>query len=312
MAESVYDIFKGKAQRARDAADERCAQVYAKDKRIYDIDRELADTGMKIFAAALADDDKREAAFARLEARLNALKAEKADRLEALGLPRNYTDVKYECEKCSDTGYVGIKMCDCLKRAVTQQNYQRSGIGKYLESQTFDNFDLSLYPMENRRDMENTLKAARGFARDFGSGESMLFLGGTGLGKTHLSSAIAKEVIKKGHTVAYDSAQNILSAFERDRFLREDERRVSDKYLEADLLIIDDLGSEITSKSSTSYFYTVINTRLIASKSTIVSTNLNVNELRTQYDDRIVSRLLGEYTVCLFKGDDVRKVKRIR
>lgn len=310
MAESVYDLFKDKAKNARDAADKRSAEVWAKDKRIEEIEREISRTGMKLLSAALSEN--RDTLYKKIEAELFALNNEKKARLTALGLPEDYTDIKYECDKCSDTGYIGIKMCDCLKKAIYKENYKKSGIGKYLEKQTFDNFDLSLYPFgEARENMSLTLARAKAFAESFSSStsESLLFVGKTGLGKTHISSAIAKTVIEKGFSVVYDSAQNIISAFERDRFVKEDERE-SEKYLNADLLIIDDLGAEVQNKSTASYFYTVLNTRLISAKPTIVSTNLSAKELTAQYEERIVSRLFGEYSVFLFTGEDIRKVKR--
>ena len=312
MSENVYEIYENKAHLARKSADRRSAEVWARDKRIAEIDKELSATGLKLLSAALLDDGKREEAYKRLEADIFALREERKKRLVALGLPEDYTDVKYECEKCSDTGYVGIKMCECMKRALTKQSYKTSGLGKYLEDQTFDNFDLSLYPFgEPRELMTNNLEKAKDFASSFdGSSGSLLFMGTTGLGKTHLSSAIAKEVIEKGYSVAYDSAQNVISAFERDRFAREGDTLKSQKYEDADLLIIDDLGTEIHGRSSVSYLYTLINTRLVSSKSTILSTNLTPNELKAQYEERIVSRLFGEYDVFKFIGEDIRLKKR--
>lgn len=313
MSQSVYEIYENKATLARKSADRRSEEVWARDKRIAEIDRELSATGLKLLSSALLDDEKREQAYKKLEQSIFALRDEKKERLAALGLPEDYTDVKYECEKCSDTGYVGIKMCDCLKKALTKQNYKSSGIGKYLEGQTFDNFDLSLYPFgEARENMSRIFNQARSFADSFSpdSSESLLFVGGTGLGKTHLSSAIAKEVIEKGYSVAYESAQNIISAFEKDRFAREEYNLKSQKYVDADLLIIDDLGTEIQSKSAVSYFYTLINTRLISSKPTILSTNLTPTELNSQYEKRIVSRLFGEYTVLQFTGEDIRRLRK--
>ncbi len=313
MEKNVYELFKDKAQRARDAADARSHEVWSRDRRIEEIEKELSQTGLKLFGAALAPEGEREAVYSRLEARIASLRAEKKERLRALGLPEDYTDVKYECEKCSDTGYVGIKMCDCLKKAIHKERFATSGIGKYLEKQTFDNFDLELYPFgEKRENMARILRQAKRYAESFSesTSESLLFVGGTGLGKTHISSAIAKCVIEKGYSVSYDSAQNIISAFEKERFGREGAEADCEKYLKADLLIIDDLGAEVHSRSSVSYFYTLINTRLIASKPTIVSTNLTAKELTADYEERIVSRLFGEYSVFLFTGDDIRKVKR--
>ena len=313
MAESVYETFKNKPFLAREAADRRSAEVWEKDSRIEEIDKELSGTGLRIFAAALSDEDKRDAEFLRLETRLHALKEEKRSRLKALGYPEDYTEVKYECTKCSDSGYVGIKMCDCMRRALIKQNYARSGIGKYLENQTFDNFDLGLYSPEHRLNMTKVFNCTKKYAEDFNetTSVSLIFMGGTGLGKTHLSSAIAKAVIDKGFSVIYDSAQNIISTFERERFSREGETRSGDRYMNTDLLIIDDLGTEIYSKSSVSYFYSLVNTRLISSKPTIISTNLNPQGLYDQYEARIVSRILGEFKAFHFTGSDLRKNKKL-
>lgn len=313
MSEAIFNIYDKKSQRAKDEADARSKEVWEKDKRIKEIDDELASIGMKVFRASLLDDEKREAEYKRLENSLALLRAERADRLLALGLPSDYTNPHYECEKCSDTGYIGFKACDCLKKEIVKENYKKSGIGKYLEKQTFSNFDLSYYGEgKTRENMKFILERAKRYAEGFNknTSESFLFLGGTGLGKTHLSSAIAKVVIEKGFSVSYDSAQNIISAFEKERFMKEGETPLTDRYFSADLLIIDDLGAEVHSKNSVSYFYTLINTRLIAGKPVIVSTNLTGSSLQSQYESRIVSRLLGEYTVSVFTGEDVRKIKK--
>lgn len=306
---SVFEMYKFKADKARAEADRRCELVWAKDSRIEEIDRELSKIGMDIFAASLLDDEKREAEYKRLETKLALLRSERKDRLLALGLDEHYTDVKYECEKCSDTGYVGIKMCDCLKKTVRQKSYKNSGIGKYLENQTFDNFDLNFYEFgKKRNDIADNVKRLKEYAEGFSENttQSLLLMGGTGLGKTHLSSAIAKLVIEKGFSVYYDSAQNIISTFERDRFLRDGEKAVSDRYFDCDLLIIDDLGAEVHSKTSVAYFYTLINTRLISGKPVIVSTNLDAKGIAANYENRIASRLLGEYKVFWFEGKDLR------
>ncbi len=309
---SIFEIYKSKADKARSDADERSRLVWEKDKRIEEIDRELSGIGMEIFAAALLGDEKREAEYQRLQTKLALLRAEKKDRLLALGLDEHYTDVKYECEKCSDTGYVGIKMCDCLKKTIRQRSYKNSGIGKYLEDQTFDNFDLNYFEFgEKRNSATKHVSNLKKYAEEFSENttKSLLIMGTTGLGKTHLSSAVAKIVIERGFSVYYDSAQNIISTFERERFLRDDEKPVSDRYFDCDLLIIDDLGAEIKSKNSVSYFYTLINTRLISGKPVIISTNLDAKGITANYDKRIASRLFGDYDLYFFEGKDVRGLK---
>ena len=308
----IKELFEKKSEAARRAADERSLEVYARNGRIKEIDDALSRFGIKLLAVATLPDGEREEGFFKIEKEMSSLREEKKKLLLELGYPADYTDVKYECEKCSDTGYIGIKMCECMKREVVKRRYRASGIGKYLESQSFDNFSLDYYPFGKAREkMLSNLDYLKNFADTFNSesGESLLFVGSTGLGKTHLSAAIAKKGIEKGYSVVYDSAQNIVSAFERERFSTEPDK-LTDKYFNSDLLIIDDLGAEVQSKSSVSYFYTLINTRLISSKSTIISTNLGATRLCQHYEDRIVSRLFGEYTVFLFEGEDIRKIKK--
>lgn len=311
MEQSIQDKFRQKAEKARIDADDRSAEASRADARIGEIDRELAETGLKFFKAALLEDGVREAEFRKIEARVTALKNEKRERLVTAGFPQDFTDVKYECNKCSDTGYVGIKMCDCLRRAITEKNYKTSGLGKYLERDSFDSFDLSYYPEASRPQMTKIKNKCVEYASTFSKdSDSLLFVGTTGLGKTHLSSAIARGVLDRGYSVAYDSAQNIISSFEKERFARDaSSAHLTDKYMDADLLIIDDLGAEVQSKSSVSYFYTLINTRIVAMKPTIISTNLTPKQLTNQYEERIVSRLFGEYRVFLFEGEDIRKRK---
>lgn len=310
---SVFELYKHKADKARSDADLRSKLVWEKDKRIEEIDRELSGIGMEIFGAALLGEGKREEEYNRLQGKLALLRAEKKDRLLALGLDEHYTDVKYECEKCSDTGYVGIKMCDCLKKTIRQKSYKNSGIGKFLEDQTFDNFDLNYFEFgEKRNAAAKNVRDLKKYAESFSekTTDSLLIVGSTGLGKTHLSSAVAKVVIEKGYSVYYDSAQNIITTFERERFLRDDEKPVSDRYFDCDLLIIDDLGAEIHSRNSVAYFYTLINTRLISGKPVIISTNLDAKGIVSNYDNRIASRLLGDYSLFFFEGKDIRALKK--
>lgn len=303
--------FEERRKNALALAEERCAQVRAKSKDFERVEKELSEIGLKIFSSSLLPDGKREEEQARLEDLCRRLKDEKNKILKSLGYPEDYTSPHFTCEKCGDTGYIGYKMCSCLKAWRSGVRARVSGLGKNLDTQTFDTFSLDYYPAKNRAYMSDVLDFCRDFADGFerDSGQSLLFVGGTGLGKTHLSSAVAKTVIDRGFSVIYDSAQNILATFERERF-SQNESLASDKYFDCDLLIIDDLGTEIRGASSLSYFYTLINTRIVSSKSVIISTNLTPDALRRQYEERLVSRLFGEYNVFLFEGEDIRKLKK--
>ena len=187
-------------------------------------------------------------------------------------------------------------------------------MGRLIEEQSFDNFDLSAYSFnpETYSKMSYVLSKAKDFAYNFGKqhkGQNLLFMGKTGTGKTHISTSIAKVLIENGYYVLYDTAQNIVSAFENDKFKSGfgPYEPVSDKYLECDLLIIDDLGTEFVNQFTVSCLYNLFNTRRNRGLSTIVSTNLAPKELATKYEDRIYSRIVGsDYTVLFFEGKDFR------
>jgi len=196
------------------------------------------------------------------------------------------------------------------------KNYlESSGLYTLTKNQTFETFSLDYYEKDDRIRMKQNVEILSRFASEFrpDQSDSFLFLGATGLGKTHLSSAAARAVIAKGYYVVYESAQDLFSSYETRRFgqsstVGEDEGDI-DRFLDCDLLIVDDLGAEITNKFTVSCLYNLINARLIRHKPTIISTNLNAKELRERYADRIASRLFGEYSPLLFSGHDIREQK---
>jgi DNA replication protein DnaC len=201
-----------------------------------------------------------------------------------------------------------------MKRALIYEGFRSSGLGSLIEKQSFENFSLGYYNGADLEKMEYNLAAAKDFAESFSedSSENLLLLGGTGLGKTHISTAIAKRIIERGYDVLYDSAQNMITAFEQDRFHRgygDDSPYESEKYFSSDLLIIDDLGTEIANSFSVSCLYNVINTRINKGKPIVINTNMNQKIMLSRYDERISSRLLGEFRILLFTGEDIRKQK---
>ena len=192
------------------------------------------------------------------------------------------------------------------------KNIQSSGIGKLIDKQSFENFDLEWYKSnpDHYERMKRNVKIAKNYADNFARHEdNLLLIGSTGTGKTHISTAIAKTIISQGFDVLYDSAQNIISDYETDRFRSGygQTEQISEKYVECDLLIIDDLGTEFTNQFSISVLYNLLNTRLNKGLSTIISTNLSAQELASKYEGRIYSRMIGTgYTVLRFEGNDHR------
>ena len=303
----VKALIEARRQNAVAESEARCAEVAARSEDIRIIDNEMRGVGLRLFKAACAGED-----ITPIRERNQFLFDEKRRALKNMGLAEDYTEVHYTCAECSDSGFVGTKMCRCFRELLITENIKSSGIGRLIEKQSFDNFDLSKYAKDKKTYdiMKENLEVAQDFAENLASPYStLLFIGDTGTGKTHLSTAIAKAVIERGLEVLYDSAQNIVSDFEADRFKSgygPYEPR-ADKYLECDLLIIDDLGTEFVNQFTVSCIYNLINTRQNKGLATLISTNLKPRELISKYDDRIYSRLVGcDSKILIFGGPDAR------
>lgn len=293
-------------ERAEANADLRRAELAARSPEIREIDAELRGVGLQIFRAACRGED-----MTPIRERNLSLSERRRNLIAALGYPKGYDEPDYTCKKCSDTGFIDdARICSCFKEALTILNIESSGMGKLIEKQSFENFDLSWYEGEAKIRAEFIVRTAKSFADNFGKrGDNLLLIGNTGTGKTHISTAIAKEIITRGFDVLYDSAQNIISDFETDKFKSGYSAQYepkAEKYLECDLLIIDDLGAEFTNQFTVSCLYNLINTRKNRGLSTIISTNLSAEELTAKYEGRISSRIIGEYTVLPFLGRDHR------
>lgn len=227
--------------------------------------------------------------------------------LQENGYPSDYLNIHFNCQKCHDTGYNGNKFCECLQKLCGTLMAQEINSNSQLSLSTFGTFSLGYYKGDDYITMRKILNYAREYIRNFSSdSESILFFGKTGLGKTHLSLAIANVVIQKGYSVLYDSAINILRNIEKEHFSHEYTTEIADLVMDTDLLIIDDLGTEYETKFYSSTVYNIINTRLNKNKPTIISTNMDFEAIKRRYDERVVSRLTSMYTCLEFKGEDVR------
>ncbi|MBO4354313.1 MAG: ATP-binding protein [Clostridia bacterium] len=314
---TVAEAFSAKRLKAEKEADDRRLDVYGRFPRVKELDDAISQTGMKIFAEALKGKDGIEERIEKIRIETEGLRDARRAVLAKIGRDENYDQPQYECSKCGDTGYLkNGKMCDCFKRALVSEGFKSSGMANLMSKQDFGNFSLDFYSGDDREAMKKNLERVKDFARSFSGGESagrnMLFIGTTGLGKTHLSSAVAKAAIEAGCDVVYESAQNIFSDFEYERFARSYADRSpskTDKYFSCDLLIIDDLGTEVSNQFTVSCLYNLMNTRIVSEKSMLISTNVSKEEMLERYSDRILSRLFGEFEVCVFTGKDVRSQK---
>ena len=244
--------------------------------------------------------------------------AQRAELLTAHQLPVDYTDDIYSCPRCRDTGYVQGQPCDCLLRRYNAELTRDLSRLLLHGDESFEHFDLTLYDENVRLEMKQTFQFCRTFAQEFEPGSPNLLLqGSTGLGKTYLSACIARVVAGAGYAVAYETAASALDAFECAKFQRssadgEAAAQRMEQYLGCDLMILDDLGTEMITAYSTSALYTLINTRLTRKKATIISTNCSNEELQKKYTPQILSRIAGEYQTLPFAGRDIRQIKKER
>ena len=298
----------------------RVERVYSASPRVRELDAEIRATMAELVGAALGTDTS--ARVEDIRVRNLDLQNQRKNEIINAGYPSDYLDAEYICDICNDTGYVNALMCVCLKKLYN--DLQKSFLSSLLKlgKETFDNFDLSYYDdtvsfetgISPRRSMEDVYEFCVEYARKFGSKSmNLLFIGAPGLGKTFLSACIARVAADNGFSVVYDMAGSIFAKFEDVQFQRTDDligvREEIKRYMECDLLIIDDLGTEMTTTFTISALYEIINTRLITGKKTLVSTNLTSSELHKKYSEQIMSRLEGEYQVLRFYGDDIRKKK---
>lgn len=303
----IREEYSKKYLKAQEMAERRCAELYGVIPELAELDAVLRQTATKIMNAACSADPAGE--LAKVRAENQSLLADRRSLLKAYGYPEDYTDVKYECELCGDTGYTDTKMCSCMKRALVLEGYKSSGIYGLMKTQSFDNFSLEYYKGQDLDIMKKVVDGLKKYADGFSSDtyKNFIFMGGTGLGKTHLSTSVAARVIERGFDVLYVSACGMIADFEAKRF-GTGEVDLS-RYYDAELLIIDDFGTEMTNNFTVSCMYEVINSRMISTKSTIISTNLGKNEINSRYGDRIASRLFGEYRPIIFGGKDIRVQK---
>lgn len=315
--------FQLDKDRRRAELERRTGEVYRRLPRLESIDRELRGTAAKLVIAAFQEDG--DAAIKELERSNLALQRERELLLAGAGYASDYLDETPACRLCQDSGYLRDGTpCRCLMAYYTREQNRRLSKLLDLGNQSFDTFSFDWYsdevwpefgrsPLEN---MEMIRELCGNYAHKFGrrSG-NLLFTGAPGLGKTFLSACIAREVSDLGFSVVYDTAGHIMQQFESGKFGREnpyeeDPDREIDRYLNCDLLIVDDLGTEMLTSFVQSVVYRLINDRLLNRKKTILSTNLSVDRLGERYGEAVRSRLLGEYQILRFFGEDIRILKQ--
>ena len=312
-----YEKKRDKNQRDRD---KRIREVYTKIPAIEKIDEEIRKIGLDMSKSILSNPSEYEETVSNTRERIDKLKMKKAYLMTESNIPADYMDLKYSCDKCKDTGYLDNgKRCSCYKQAIVNRAYQMSNLENVLKVENFQNFNIDLFSDEKyegedlspKENMMDIVGIAEGFIDSFddNNGRNLLFYGLTGLGKTYLSNCIAKSLLDKQKIVVYQTAFTIMDILERRRFRNDNNKVIEYQYdllFDSDLLIIDDLGTELTNTFTNAEIFNIVNTRLINGKKTLISTNLTPKEISQIYTDRIFSRIFDKFIPLKFYGKDLR------
>ena len=312
MNSEIYDkamsVLVNRRARAVSENDMHIQEINSKIPQIHEINDVLFNTGKELIQI-ISEGNSADTQNKINQLRRNNLQAQEMSRklLAANGYPEDYLDIHYTCNMCNDTGYCDGSYCDCLKKLCGRIAADELNKNAHLKLSDFDTFSLSYYNGDDYFNMQKILEFTKQYAETFNKNSNSIFMfGKTGLGKTHLSLAIANRVLDKGYSVIYDSAINILRNIEREHFSREHSSDMIDLVMNTDLLILDDLGTEYETPFYNATIYNIINSRLNSGKATIISTNLDLAGIKRRYDERVVSRIISVYTCLAFKGEDVR------
>ena len=289
------------------------AQAYQQLPRLREIDEEVATLSARKVRALITG---QETGLDDLKNDIALLSQERSALLLSEGYPQDYLEMHYTCPLCQDTGYIGSQKCSCFKKAEIELLYTQSNLKEILEKENFDHFSFDLYSdtitndstgLSARETARRAYDIAQTFVKNFDSSFENLFLyGDTGVGKTFLSHCIAHDLLESAHCVLYFSAFDLFDHLAGSAFSRKDEKPGEDLVFDCDLLIIDDLGTELTNSFVASQFFLCINERIMRKKSTIISTNLKLEDFSATYSERTFSRIASNYRMVKLIGKDIR------
>lgn len=320
VLKNILSDYERKRDRAILEQKIRKQKVHNKIPRIKAIDEEIMEIGLSMSRAIIENPESYRGDLEDIKTHMERLKMEKAYLLTENNIPVDYLDIQYECMECEDTGYLlNGSRCNCLVQTLIDKAYDMSNIKTVLKKENFDTFNINIFPDEiyegesisPRENMKNISGICVDFVNNFDNrnDENLLFYGSTGLGKTFMSNCIAKALLDMNKIVIYQTAFKILEIIERRRFGRDVDRFEDYEYdllFSSDLLIIDDLGTELSNAFTNAEIFNIVNTRLLGGKKTIISTNLTPKEISDTYTDRVFSRVLEKFIPLKFYGPDLR------
>jgi DNA replication protein DnaC len=305
------------------ALDKRREEAYELIPELKEIEDKIISLSARSGRLALYGDED---ALKDLREKTSELKSRQINLLVEQGLPADFLELQYHCNKCKDTGYIGNEKCSCFKQAISDLLYAGSNIKSILVRENFSKFSFRYYSddyidesigMSPLTNMQKVVANCKNFIRHFNkNNDNLLLLGNTGVGKTFLANCIARELLDRGYTVIYLTAFRLFDILEKNKFAKDEDRAYEaanqfEYILDCDLLIIDDLGTELNNSFTNSQLYLIINERLLRQKSTVISTNLSLTNINTTYGERIFSRIASNYSVHRIIGEDIRLHKAV-
>ena len=296
------------------ALNSRIQGVYDRFPEIKQIDTQISELAEN-FAQSFTKEHVM--SFEEYRRKLSDLRMEKEALLKCYRIDPQMLQMQYHCPDCKDTGYIENEKCHCFKQRIIDEMYQQSNLREILNAENFSTLSYQYYDQENLEKMQIAIETCKKFTENFDkSFENILLCGTVGIGKTFLSNCIAKEILDQGHSVLYLSAFQLFDLMAKNSFSgnAHQEDMVAKQYphiFESDLLIIDDLGTELANSFTMTGFFLVINERILRKKSTIISTNLSPEEILTTYTERCASRIISNYTMLKLSGSDIRLKKKL-
>lgn len=295
----------------------RIREAFSRIPPLKEMEETMADISFQRAKAMLAGNT---AEAEKLSKQSKSLREEKEVLLAGGGFPPDYLELQYQCPLCKDTGYIQGKKCSCMKKAIIDMLYDQSAIRENLERENFDTFSYEFYDktvkdagtgLSSYGTMKKNVEISWDFIHNFGNPpQNLLLMGQAGTGKTFLSNCIAKELLERYHSVIYLSSSQFFDILAQQAFDREEQEDTGRYILTCDLLIIDDLGTELNNSFVGSRLFYCINERILRKKSTLISTNLGMNDMLRLYTERVTSRLVGNYRILQFPDQDIRIMKK--
>ena len=296
------------------ALNTRTQEVYDRFPEIKQIDGQISDLAEN-FASSFTTEGIM--TFEEYRRKLADLRMEKEALMKCYHISPETLQMQYRCPDCQDTGYIDNEKCHCFRQRIIDEMYQQSNLREILKEENFSTLSYKYYDQENLEKMKVAVETCKKFTENFDKGfENILLCGTVGIGKTFLSNCIAKEILDQGHSVLYLSAFQLFDLMAKNSFSANapKEDSVTKQYphiFESDLLIIDDLGTELANSFTMAGFFLVINERLLRKKSTLISTNLSPEKILTTYTERTASRIISNYTMLKLSGSDIRLKKKL-